>query len=151
VPRSLAVNPAASSSIPGKTTGGLAGGASASAERIAQNRQRQLSWNVAIVRRRTGVQKLDRPDLLRISRILPTMKNPYHALLMLIAGATQKELAAQIQYLKAELEIARSKLPERVTFTAQERNRLIKFGQEKGISPGQEKGISPIFLSHSSA
>lgn len=35
------------------------------------------------------------------------MKNPYHALLMLIAGAMQKELAAQIQYLKAELETAR--------------------------------------------
>ena len=39
------------------------------------------------------------------------MKNPYHALLMLIAEATQKELAAQVRYLKIELEIARSKLP----------------------------------------
>ena len=47
------------------------------------------------------------------------MKNPYHALLMLIAGATQKELAAQIQYLKAELEIARTPA-QRVTFTAQQ-------------------------------
>lgn len=36
------------------------------------------------------------------------MKYPYHALLMLIAGATQKKLAAQMQYLKVELEIARS-------------------------------------------
>lgn len=60
------------------------------------------------------------------------MKNPYHALLMLIDGATQKELAAQIQYLKAELEIARSKLPQRVTVTAQERNRLAKFGAKLG-------------------
>ena len=60
------------------------------------------------------------------------MKNPYQALLMLIAGATQKELAAQIQYLKVELEIARSKLPQRVTVTAQERNRLIKFGAKLG-------------------
>ena len=40
--------------------------------------------------RLTGVQKLDRPDFLRISSILPGMKNLYHALLMLIAGATQK-------------------------------------------------------------
>jgi putative transposase len=39
------------------------------------------------------------------------MKNPYHALLLLIAGATQKELAAQVRYLKIELAIARSKLP----------------------------------------
>ena len=60
------------------------------------------------------------------------MKNPYHALLMLIAGATQKELAAQIQYLKVELEIARSKLPQRVAVTAQERNRLVKFGAKLG-------------------
>ena len=35
------------------------------------------------------------------------MKNPYHALLLLIAGATQKELAAQIRYLKIELKIDR--------------------------------------------
>ncbi len=60
------------------------------------------------------------------------MKNPYHALLMLIAGATQKELAAHIRYLKIELEIARAKLPKRVTFTPQERNRLIKFGAKLG-------------------
>jgi hypothetical protein len=38
------------------------------------------------------------------------MKNPYHTLLLLIAGATQKELAAQVRCLKIELEIARSKL-----------------------------------------
>ena len=60
------------------------------------------------------------------------MKNPYHALLLLIAGATQKDLAAQVRYLKIELEIARSKLPQRVTFTAQERNRLVKFGAKLG-------------------
>jgi hypothetical protein len=35
-------------------------------------------------------------------------------------------------YLKIELEIARSKLPQRVTFTPQERNRLVKFGAKLG-------------------
>ena len=44
---------------------------------------------------------------------------------MLMAGATQKELAAPIQCLKVELEIARSKLPQRVTGTALERNHRV--------------------------
>jgi hypothetical protein len=35
------------------------------------------------------------------------MKNLYHNLLLLIAGSTQQELAAQIQYLKAESEVHR--------------------------------------------
>ena len=83
-------------------------------------------------RRLTGVQKLDRADFPRIYRIILAMKNPYHALLMLIAGATQKELAAQIQYLTVELEIVRGKLPRRVTVTSQERNRLIRFGAKLG-------------------
>jgi hypothetical protein len=35
----------------------------------------------------------------------------YNSPLLLIAGATQKQLAAQNRYLKTELEIARGKLP----------------------------------------
>jgi len=37
------------------------------------------------------------------------MRNIYNALLMLIAGATQKELAHQVTYLKVENKILRSK------------------------------------------
>lgn len=37
------------------------------------------------------------------------MKNLYHCLILLIASSTQKELAAQIKYLKVENEILRSK------------------------------------------
>lgn len=60
------------------------------------------------------------------------MKNLYHSLLLLIAGSTQKELAAQIRYLKVENEVLRSKLPKRVSVTAQEKNRLVKFGSTLG-------------------
>ena len=60
------------------------------------------------------------------------MKNLYHSLLLLIAGSTQKELAAQIRYLKVENEVLRSKLPKRVSVTAQEKNRLVKFGSKLG-------------------
>jgi putative transposase len=60
------------------------------------------------------------------------MKNLYHSLLLLIAGSTHKELAAQIRYLKIENEVLRSKLPKRVSVTAQEKNRLVKFGSKLG-------------------
>ena len=43
------------------------------------------------------------------------MKNLFQPLLLLIAGATQKELARQVRYLKVENEILRSKLPARLT------------------------------------
>ena len=55
------------------------------------------------------------------------MKNIYHSLLVVIAEATQKELARQIKYLKVENEILRSKLPARITVTPKERQRLVKF------------------------
>ncbi|MEX0937353.1 MAG: hypothetical protein WDZ59_05795 [Pirellulales bacterium] len=51
------------------------------------------------------------------------MKNLYHSLLLVIAGATQKELAAQIRYLKIENQILRSKLPSKVMVTDRERTR----------------------------
>jgi hypothetical protein len=57
-----------------------------------------------------------------------TMKNIYQSLLLVIAGATHKELARHIKYLKVENEILRSRLPLAVRVTAQERNRLVKFG-----------------------
>ena len=46
--------------------------------------------------------------------------------------ATHSELAAQVQYLKIENEILRSKLPKRVTVTPAERTRLVKFGKKVG-------------------
>jgi putative transposase len=60
------------------------------------------------------------------------MKNLYHSLLLLIAGSTQKELAAQIRYLKIENEVLRSKLPDRVSVSDRERTRLVKFASKLG-------------------
>src|SRR4029453_7528279 len=60
------------------------------------------------------------------------MRNIYNALLLLIAGATSKELARQVTYLKVENKILRSKLSARVTVTSQERNRLVRFGAKLG-------------------
>jgi len=60
------------------------------------------------------------------------MKNLFQPLLLLIAGATQKELARQVRYLKVENEILRSKLPARVTVTEKEKNRLAKFAAKLG-------------------
>ena len=60
------------------------------------------------------------------------MKNLFQPLLLLIAGATQKELARQVRYLKVENEILRSKLPARVPVTEKEKNRLAKFAAKLG-------------------
>jgi putative transposase len=60
------------------------------------------------------------------------MKPLYHRLLLLLAVATQKQLAAHIRYLKTENEILRSKLPHRVPPTKGEKNRLTRFGARLG-------------------
>jgi putative transposase len=60
------------------------------------------------------------------------MKNIYHTPLLIIAGSTQKELASQIRYLKVENQILRTKLPARVSVTAKEKNRLVKFASKLG-------------------
>lgn len=56
----------------------------------------------------------------------------FRSLLLVIAGSTQRELARQVRYLKVENEILRSKLPARITLTAKERQRLVKFGSKLG-------------------
>ena len=52
--------------------------------------------------------------------------------LLLLAQATDKELATGMQYLKVENAILRKRLGKRVLVTPQERNRLLKFGQPVG-------------------
>jgi putative transposase len=65
------------------------------------------------------------------------MRNIYNALLLLIAGATNKELARQVTYLKVENRILRGKQSGRVAVTAQERNRLVRFGAKLGKALNQ--------------
>ena len=43
------------------------------------------------------------------------MKNVFQSLLQVVAGATEKELARQVKYLKVENEIRYGKLPKRIT------------------------------------
>ena len=57
-----------------------------------------------------------------------------HPLLLLIATATEKELAKHVQFLKEENKILRSKLPKRIAVTPKERRRLLKFGEPLGAA-----------------
>ena len=56
------------------------------------------------------------------------MLKPVQALLSVLAHATQREVARQIQSLKTENGVLRAKLPKRNTITPQERMRLLMFG-----------------------
>jgi len=51
----------------------------------------------------------------------------FRSLLLVIAGLTKKELVQQIQYLKAENEILRAKLPKRIVIESKERRKLLKY------------------------
>ena len=60
------------------------------------------------------------------------MASIFRSLLFVIAGATQRDLARQVRYLKVENEVLRAKLPARITITPKERQRLLKFGENLG-------------------
>jgi putative transposase len=65
------------------------------------------------------------------------VKAVLNSLLMLIASATDRALARHVQYLKAENEILRSKLPKVVQVTPKERNRLVRLGRRIGSAINQ--------------
>lgn len=60
------------------------------------------------------------------------MARIFESILYVIASATHKELARQVRYLKVENEVLRSKLPDRITVTQSERERLLKVGEKLG-------------------
>lgn len=60
------------------------------------------------------------------------MRQVLHPLFALLASVTRQELARQVAYLKEENRILRSKLPNQITVTAKERNRLVKVGKKLG-------------------
>lgn len=60
------------------------------------------------------------------------MQAAYKAFLLYLAAATDRELTRQLEYLKAENEILRSKLPQRITVTPAERRRLLTLGKLVG-------------------
>jgi putative transposase len=66
----------------------------------------------------------------------------FPVLLLLLAKATDRALARHVQYLKAENQILRSKLPARIAVTPKERQRLIKF--DKPIAKAIKELISIV-------
>jgi putative transposase len=60
------------------------------------------------------------------------MTKLFQSLLVVISSATHAQLTRQIQYLKGENEILRSKLQARITVTLAERKRLVKFASKLG-------------------
>ncbi len=63
---------------------------------------------------------------------MASFRNIYTSLMLVIAGSTSKELVRQVSYLKAENQILRSRLPERLILTHREKNRLVKFAKNLG-------------------
>jgi len=60
------------------------------------------------------------------------MSRIFHPLMYVLACATRQELARQVQFLKTENAILRSKLPKRITVTPDEQRRLLKVGKKLG-------------------
>lgn len=58
-----------------------------------------------------------------------SMARIFHSLLMVLARATQAEMAPMVDYLKTENRTLRSKLPKRVNLTPAERDRLVTRGK----------------------
>ncbi len=62
------------------------------------------------------------------------VKPLFYSFFLMLAAGTDRELARQVQYLKDESRILRDKLPQRIAVTAQERQRLLKYGKPLGAA-----------------
>src|SRR6266852_1898182 len=65
------------------------------------------------------------------------MKSLFQSVLLYLAAGNDCEIASQLQFLKVENEILRSKLPKRIAVTPRERNRLLKYGNLVGAAISQ--------------
>jgi len=78
------------------------------------------------------------------------MNKLFHPLLVMIAKATSTELQQYIDYLKAENQILRSKLPRRVDVTPAEREKLVKVGKKaeenKGGRPRKPEEVRELVV-----
>jgi len=61
------------------------------------------------------------------------MANPFRRLMGVLARATQADLRAQVQFLKAENRMLRERLPAKVPRTEPERRRLVRLGSSLGL------------------
>src|SRR5262245_24277725 len=62
------------------------------------------------------------------------MRTLFTSFFALLANATHRELARQVRYLKAENQILRDRLPQRIRVTPAERRRLLCFGKPLGTA-----------------
>lgn len=60
------------------------------------------------------------------------MTNPFQSFLQLLARSDESQLELENQFLKAEVQILRAKIPGPVRLTARERQRLLRFGKPLG-------------------
>jgi putative transposase len=63
---------------------------------------------------------------------MASFRNIYTSLMLVIARSTEKELARQVSYLKAENQILRNRLPDKISLTEREKNRLDRFAKKLG-------------------
>jgi putative transposase len=73
-----------------------------------------------------------------------TVRQAYTALMLLLAKATDRELARMVSYLKEENRILRARLPERINVTPKERQRLLRFGRKLGKACPASDGIGKL-------
>jgi len=63
---------------------------------------------------------------------MASFRNIYTSLVLLIARATEKDVARHVSYLKAENQILRSRLPQRLILTQREKSRFVRFAKNLG-------------------
>ncbi|TWT84570.1 Integrase core domain protein [Planctomycetes bacterium CA13] len=63
---------------------------------------------------------------------MTSFRNIDTLLMLVITKSTDKKMARQVSYLKAENQILRSRLPARIILTQREKNRLIRFAKNLG-------------------
>lgn len=63
---------------------------------------------------------------------MQTVRTLYTAMMVLLAKATDRELARMVSYLKEENKVLRARLPKRIEVTQKERERLLRFGRHLG-------------------
>jgi putative transposase len=66
---------------------------------------------------------------------MPTVRTFYTAMMVLLAKATDRELARMMSYLKEENKVLRGRLPQRTEVTPKERERLLRFRRHLGMRP----------------
>lgn len=92
------------------------------------------AWTLAFPQPLAGCEKVVSSQPGIDLRIVTAVKAFFQSCFVMLAAATDRELARQVQYLKTENRILRDRLPQRITVTTQERQRLLKYGKPLGAA-----------------